>query len=433
MKKITPLLFIFLSFCALSVQSNTTICPVRDNKKAVYTFTADDGFTNAAVFFNNEFKRLDICGSLALVAKWINGTQTPASTYEFWNSILADGRIDVINHSKSHVKFSTISSNPSGQDSLFNEINGNQSVFRAKFPGQDIITMANPAVVNTDAADLLIKQSHYAARNGSSGYNPLSPTETQWFKLNMLANYFASKSRAAYSTEINKYIDNVIASKQWLILLAHGIGTGANAMQDTAFTRHFEYVASKKSDLWIARFGDVTRYFREKQNATLVTTDSTAARIAISLTHNLDARIFNYPLTLKTKVPASWTTITVTQGTTVVTVKPVIESGLSYAIYNALPNAGPVVLTPQLPNSLASTYAKPFVAFHSDTSSLVFGNLPPGDTSVSVYDASGRTFHQLTVSTHSPAISFSAFPKGIYLAKCQTPGGDVSGFKFFKK
>jgi len=433
MKKIIPAIFILLTICTLPARCNTSICPVRDNKKAVYTFTADDGFTNAAVFFNNEFKRLDICGSLALVAKWINGTQSPASTYPFWNALLADNRVDIINHSRSHVKFSTISNNPSGQDSLFNEINGNQSVFRAQFPGQHIITIANPAVVNTTAADVLIKQSHYAARNGGSGYNTLSPNDSEWFKLNMLANYFASKGRAAYSTEINKYVDNVIASRQWLILLAHGIGTGANAMQDTAFTRHFEYVASKRSDLWIARFGDVTRYFREKQNASIITTDSTSSRIVISLTHNLDVRIFNYPLTLKTRVPASWTTVSVTQGTTVVTVKPIIESGLSYVIYDALPNAGPVVLTPQLPSGLASTYAKPVVAFNTDTSSLVFGNLPPGDTSVFVFDATGRSCCRISVSSHSPAISFAAFPGGIYLAKCQSPTGESSGFKFFKK
>jgi len=340
------------------VSSTITICPVKDNKRAIYTFTADDGFTNAATFFNNEFKRLDLCGSLALVANWINGAQTPASTYSFWNALIADGRIDVINHSKTHFKFSILSNTTTGQDSLYEEIIGNQIVFKSKFPGQDIITMANPSVVNTSAADVLIKQTHYAARNGSSGYNSLSPTDTEWFKLNMLANYFGSKSRAAYSHEINKYVDNVLANKQWLILLAHGIGTGANAMSDTAFTKHFEYVASKRTDLWICTFGDATRYLREKQHATILTIDSTASKIAIALTHNLDTLIFDYPLTLKTKLPVGWSNVKVTQGTVSKDYTPVVENGNAMLYFDAKPNGGTIFLTPNASSSLASHLKK---------------------------------------------------------------------------
>jgi hypothetical protein len=414
----------------------SSICPVKDNKKAVYTFTADDGFTDAATFYNNEFKRLDLVGSLALVANWVNGAQTPASTYPFWNSILADGRIDIINHSKSHVKFSTITNTAIGQDSLYNEIIGNQSVFRTKFPGQDIITMANPSVVNTAAADVLIKQTHYAARNGGSGYNSLSPTDTEWFKLNMLANYFGSQTRAAYSTEINKYIDNTIANKQWLIILAHGIGTGANAMIDTAFTKHFEYVANKRADLWIGTFGDVTRYFREKQNASIITLDSTANRIAISLTHNLDANIFKYPLTLKTKVPANWASVTVNQALVTKNIASVLENGVSYIYYEAVPNGGNVVLTPAEPNALTQTkkndLSNPSLSYQSSTSELTLTNFSNNEKTVKLFNSSGVECARYKVYNNK-TIQLNSLKEGLYIAHCDFGNGQNCSTKIIIK
>lgn len=412
----------------------TSVCPIKDNKKAVYTFTADDGFTDAATFYNNEFKRLNLCGSLALVANWINGAQTPASTYSFWNTLLADGRFDIINHSKSHVKFSTISNSLAGQDSLYNEIVGNQTLFKSKFPGQDIITMANPSVVNTDAADVLIKQSHYAARNGGTGYNSLSPTDTEWFKLNMLANYFGSKSRAAYSTEINKYVDNVITNKQWLIILAHGIGAAVNAMPDTAFTKHFEYVATKTNDLWVAKFGDVTRYFREKQNVAILTVDSTATRIALSVTHTLDAQIFNYPLTLKTRVPDSWTNVSVIQNQVVQNLIPAIENGIRYVYYDAVPNAGNVFLTPSSVLSIGSDAddRKSSISYQSTSSFLILRNLKSSKTIVSLVNLSGKEVFKKSIAQSDAKINLSGLKSGVYLVSCHPEKGSDYGLKIVK-
>jgi len=415
----------------------TTICPAKDNKKAVYTFTADDGFTDAATFFNNEFKRLDLVGSLALVANWINGAQTPASTYSFWNTLLADGRIDIINHSKTHVKFSSITNTPIGQDSLYNEIIGNQNVFKSKLPGQQIITMANPSVVNTTAADVLIKQSHYAARNGGSGYNTLSPTDTEWYKLNMLANYFGSQSRAAYSKEINKYVDNTITNKQWLIILAHGIGTGANAMQDTAFTKHFEYVATKRADLWIGTFGDVTRYFREKQNAFVLTLDSTSNRIAISVTHNLDATIFNFPLTLKTKVPSNWTNITVTQAAVVKYLTSVVEDNESYVYYDAVPNGGSIILAPTSPNGLSllnqNAVANTVVFYQPTTASLIVKNGADETITLKIYNFAGKVCDSYSIVGNEANIQLDHLRAGNYLVSCYSSRGTYSSVKFIKE
>lgn len=399
----------------------TTICSVKDNKPAVYTFTSDDGFTDAATFFNNEFKRLDLVGSLALVANWINGSQTPASTYDFWNNLLADGRFDIINHSKTHVKFSSITNTQIGQDSLRNEIIGNQTVFRTKFPGQDIIAIANPAVVNTDAADVLIKQSHYAARNGTSGYNSLSPTEDEWFKLKMYANYFSSQSRAAYSTEINKHIDNIISNKQWLILLTHGIGTGANAMSDSAFTKHFEYVASKRADLWIGTLGDVTRYLHEKQNATILTIDSAVTNIGISLTHTLDGNIFDYTLTLKTKVPTGWTNVKVTQGTTVKTSTAVSENGALYIYYDAIPNGGTIFLAPvtttHLLNTTSENDARIKLFWDAKISMLVCENQSSKNYPIEIFNTNGLLCGKYNATQSINTFQFSNFSSGLYIVK----------------
>jgi|GEM_PF-1799138 len=409
--------------------NQTTICPVKDNKSAIYTFTSDDGFTNAAEFFNTEFKRLDLRGSLALVANWINGAQTPASTWTFWNGILADGHFDIINHSKTHIKFSTITNTQVGQDSLHNEIIGNQSVFRAKFPTQDIITIANPAVVNTDAADVLIKQSHYAARNGSSGYNSLNPTDAEWYKLKMYANYFGSLSRPAYAFEINKHVDNIIANKQWLILLTHGIGTGANAMPDSTFTKHFEHVASKRNDIWIATLGEATKYIRQRQNASIITVDSSATSISISLTHTLDATIFNAPLTLKTKVPAGWSSVTVTQGSNTTELTPQTENGELYVYYNALPNGPASILTKNTGTAINSKKKSMYQVYVVNKQILVVDKQSDQPTELKIFNLGGSLCLSQRLVNNKTDVNISRLTRGSYVIQLQQADQALECFK----
>jgi hypothetical protein len=249
----------------------------------------------------------------------------------------------------------------------------------------------------------------------------------------MYANYFSSQSRAAYSTEINKHIENIITNKQWLILLTHGIGTGANAMQDSAFTRHFEYVASKRADLWIAPLGEATKYIRERQNANIITVDSTTSRIAISLSHQLDAAIFDYPLTLKTKVPADWTSVTVTQGSQTTTLNTVQENNNRYVYYNAVPNGPVISLVKNAASSVSSKKKSDCHVFQSNKQTLVIQKPENVSEELKIYSSTGKLVLSTKLTQTQNDINISGLNKGVYLLKIINQNKETENFKVILK
>jgi hypothetical protein len=132
----------------------------------------------------------------------------------------------------------------------------------------------------------------------------------------------------------------------WLVLTFHGVdGIGWEPLTHQQLDEYFSYIKAKKV-LWVATFGDVTRYIRERQNAT-VQTKQTGDKMTINLNHSLNKSMYYVPLTLKTYVPQTWKTIKVTQGKNTQIVKPIAISGKNqkYVLYQAYPNTSAVTLS----------------------------------------------------------------------------------------
>lgn len=123
---------------------------------------------------------------------------------------------------------------------------------------------------------------------------------------------------------MKSWVDTVEAHENnWLVLVFHGVdGKGWEALPGSLLQEYFEYIKKHEDKSWIATFGDVTKYMRERMNAK-VNTMMKGNNIEVDLTHSLDKSMYNLPLTLRTMVPASWTKATVKQGdkTSNVTVK----------------------------------------------------------------------------------------------------------------
>ena len=313
----------------------TTVCELKDDKKAAYTFTTDDGIYNAVHYFNEDFKRLNLRGSMALISGKLQGQE------DKFRTLIAEGHFDVTNHSMTHVNFATVNDSAI----MENEINGAQSLLKSTFAGQDVITMANPYVSNTAMSDKIIKHHHYAGRNGGGGFNSLNPTETEWYRLKYITTYNYSLSQSTSSEVLNSSVDIALTNRNWLIVLAHGSGVCTGCIPEPDITAHFEFVASKLDSVWCGTFNEVTKYIREKQHAVINLKQNKPSRIVITLTHDLDLKLFNFPLTLKTRVPEAWNKTAVLQNGVSKTVKVKSENGIRYAYYDAIPNSGDLILT----------------------------------------------------------------------------------------
>jgi hypothetical protein len=132
----------------------------------------------------------------------------------------------------------------------------------------------------------------------------------------------------------------------WLVLVFHGIeGIGWEPKSEAEMVEYLDYIDARTDDLWVATYRDGVKYVRERM-ATSVSTTAEEGALTVRLTHTLSDR-YDLPLTLRTAVPASWSTVQVTQGDRQVTVDRREGSEEGYVQYRARPNAGPVRLSPQ--------------------------------------------------------------------------------------
>jgi peptidoglycan/xylan/chitin deacetylase (PgdA/CDA1 family) len=128
----------------------------------------------------------------------------------------------------------------------------------------------------------------------------------------------------------------------WLVLVFHGIdGLGYEALSHELLHTYFQYIKRHEDNLWVANFGDVAKYMRERMHAS-VNSDTTHNRIIVHLQHSLDKKVYDIPLTLKTYVPNNWRNAQVTQDSHKHKFKVNADSKGNYILYRADPNKGTI-------------------------------------------------------------------------------------------
>lgn len=131
----------------------------------------------------------------------------------------------------------------------------------------------------------------------------------------------------------------------WLVLVYHGVdGIGWDALPGEMLEEYFSYIRSKDDDLWIATFGDVTRYMRQRMHSTL-SSGRRGGRIRVTLAHSLDTSMYNIPMTLKTYIPANWDEVRVRQDAKEKIILPRKDEKGKYVLYRANPNQGRITVS----------------------------------------------------------------------------------------
>jgi len=144
---------------------------------------------------------------------------------------------------------------------------------------------------------------------------------------------------------MKSWIDTAaVKNNIWLVLVFHGVdGIGWEALPGELLDEYFHYLISKDNNLWIATFGDVTKYIRERMNATFKST-ADGGKIIVKLNHSLDKTMYELPLTLKTYVSSECKEVRVKQGTESKTILTLQDAGGRYVLYQAFPDAGDIEL-----------------------------------------------------------------------------------------
>lgn len=145
---------------------------------------------------------------------------------------------------------------------------------------------------------------------------------------------------------MKSWIDTSLAHDNiWLVLVFHGIDDiGWEPTPHEKLQQYFEYIKSKENKTWVASFGDVARYVRERMSAD-VKANNEKNKITVKLSHSLDPKMYDLPMTLKTYVSPQWKNVLVKQHGKQQKVSPTKDSNGMYILYQAFPNKGSIEIS----------------------------------------------------------------------------------------
>ena len=140
---------------------------------------------------------------------------------------------------------------------------------------------------------------------------------------------------------MKSWVDTVCAHQNnWLVLVFHGVDSvGWEALPHELLNEYFGYIRQHDDKAWIASFADVTKYMRERMNAT-AKSNNNKDNISIELTHTLDTSLYDLPLTLKTYVPQGWNQVKLRQGEITLTINSAVDEKGRFVVYQLAPNKG---------------------------------------------------------------------------------------------
>jgi peptidoglycan/xylan/chitin deacetylase (PgdA/CDA1 family) len=145
--------------------------------------------------------------------------------------------------------------------------------------------------------------------------------------------------------EMTGWIDKSLATGTWLVLVIHGVeGIGWEPVASANLRSYFDYMKAREDRLWVATFQDAAKYARERMKSN-VTTKHAGEAIEVSVSHSLDPKLYDLPLTARTTVPAAWTSAQFTQGKVARTLLVQREGDKPYVMYRVAPNSEVARLT----------------------------------------------------------------------------------------
>ena len=194
-------------------------------------------------------------------------------------------------------------------------------------------------------------------------------------------------------------VEGVNYYRGWLSTHFHHI-TSDEAHKKT--DEFLQYIKKKEDKLWVATFPNVVKYAQEYATHHLKVTKNTNNEIAFSLTDGMQNKIYDFPLTVKIRIPNNWTKIIGTQNGKTISQKIVTYNHNQYALVKAIPDKGTVTLKATLDKSKPKN--SPISRFESTTLRDEF-------------------YVPTTISTEAQKILRSKTRSGRNLA--QTPKGDA--------
>lgn len=281
----------------------------QQDDSSLYQIGTWNGFRSAAVsltFDDNCANQFDV--ALPILDEF----DVKATFYPIVNKITdwtplrkcaANGH-EIGSHTYSHNNLSTLSA-----DEVARELSMAYDTIRSRVPMTDCSSIAYPFCAMTDSA--LVAKHHVAARICDGKIVNASPNSY------MAISSFSVGSETNYLEAIDLIgiFGKALSQKGWAVILFHEIdnGEGYSPFPSIELEKSLEYLTENDTCYWVSTFANVAKYAKERDSAKVVVKSENDGAWVLNVNSNLDANVFNVPITLRRVLPIDWQKVDVSQ------------------------------------------------------------------------------------------------------------------------
>ncbi|HEX8913285.1 MAG TPA: polysaccharide deacetylase family protein [Humisphaera sp.] len=292
----------------------TSVLKWKGGKKAAFYLAFDDGCPTHLTNVIPELQKRKIVGTFYVIAgrPTFNGNKK-------WEEAAKSPYVVFANHTFRHKDFPTL-------EGFEDEVAQTNKVILRLQPGAKehrVIAFGKPGgvkygITDADIAGVLAKHDMV---NRLPFWTPVIHVKTV--------------------DDMHKWVDQGIKKGEIGHLDFHGVGGDWLVTPVDFYLAILDKLDACKADLWVSDTASVMKYAAERKAATVKVVENTPTKVRLTLATTLDAKLYDEPLTLATKVPAGWKQAVVTQGEAKATA-PVTDG---VAVYDAVPGGPEIVLT----------------------------------------------------------------------------------------
>lgn len=335
--KIKHYLFLLLSFL-IGFQANSQIAANyevgtwKDFKTAAVSYTFDDNLPG------QQSVALPLFDKYGYKVTFFTVTTGAAGANPNWANIkkASDNGHDISSHSVNHPQNLANTANEE------NEYSSSKNTIIQNVPSTKCQTIAYP---NCNIGTISLMQKYFIAGRVCDG-QIMGKTPSDFWRLSSI---ITGNTSGSVNTESawNSKVTSAKNSGGWCTFVTHAIDneSGYSPTSSSELNKHLTFMNTNKADYWVGTFTNVAKYIKERNALNLTETTVTTDSLRITPTDNLDNTVYDAPITIRRKLPTTWTVAKVYQGTTLITSSIVTINNVKYVMFDVVPDKGVYTLS----------------------------------------------------------------------------------------
>ncbi|WP_020558046.1 polysaccharide deacetylase family protein [Thiofilum flexile] len=321
-----------------------SICMWKDDKLAAFSLTIDDNHIQDHPFWTQ------LCDEFGFKATWFvigNQVSWQNESWANWQALLNAGH-DIQSHGYSHLC-----------DAMFyiqREYRQSVEVMMDNLKDAQVVTHAYPFGFKTNKVgsrceciktlnDRAEAAKYFlAARDVIGAIAAINKVDFMAVpSISNLRNFFNSTTTFAYFDSIFD-VNNKINYRAWYCGHMHHLPDQATK---DYMRQVFQHLKKKSADVWVGTFTQIAKYAQQYATAKISNLTVQNKQIRFEVTDQMYDGWFNFPLTIKIRLDTSWgTNLKAVQNGKIIPVQVITYVGAPYALVDAVPDAGLVIVTP---------------------------------------------------------------------------------------